>query len=203
MGVLNVIKGKWDGKVGQLVGAKWKNLATLRAYAKPSNPNTEKQQTVRTVFKDMTSFTSLFTDMIKYLTSLDTRGQSVRNAILKINKAQVDAGTFNKATLLVNKGGLPNVTGFTVGTVTAGSAFDCTFTAPVATNITSKARIVVVAVDGENKIAGVGDALLSTGTVNVNISPVSGGTLDIYYWIIDYRGSSRVGSYSGYTSKTV
>lgn len=203
MGKLNVIKGKWDGKVGQLVGAKWKNQATLRAYAKPSNPKTEDQRKVRTVFAQMTAFTSLFTDQIKYLTSLDTRGQSVRNAILSVNKAQVDAGTFNKATLVVNKGGLPNVSAFTVGTVTAGSPVPATFTPPVATNITAKAKIVAVAVDAENKIAGVGTALLTAGTVEIAISPVAGGDLDIYYWVIDYRGSSRVGSYSGYTTKTV
>lgn len=203
MGILNVIKGKWDGKVGELVGAKWKNKATLRAYAKPSNPNTDPQQKVRSVFRQMTSFTALFTDQIKYLTSLDTRGQSVRNAIMKNNKAMIDAGTFTKEDLIINRGGLPNVTSFAVATVSAGAPISATFTPPVATNITEKAKIVAVAVDEENKIAGVGENLLSDGTVEIAISPIAGGTVDIYYWVIDFRGSSRVGSFSGYLTKSV
>lgn len=203
MGILNVIKGKWDGKVGELVGAKWKNKATLRAYAKPSNPNTDPQQKVRSVFRQMTSFTALFTDQIKYLTSLDTRGQSVRNAIMKNNKAMIDAGEFAKEDLIVNRGGLPNVTSFAVAAVSAGAPISATFTPPVATNITEKAKIVAVAVDEENKIAGVGENLLSDGTVEIAISPIAGGTVDIYYWVIDFRGSSRVGSFSGYLSKAV
>lgn len=203
MGILNVIKGKWDGKVGELVGAKWKNKATLRSYTKPSNPKTDPQMKVRGVFGQMTAFTALFTDQIKYLTSLDTRGQSVRNAIVSINKSMIDSGTFEKADLLVNKGGLPNVTAFAVAAVSAGANIQATFTAPVATNITEKAKIVAVAVDGENRIAGVGEALLADGEVTINISPVSGGTVDIYYWVIDFRGSARVGSVSGHIEKTV
>lgn len=203
MGILNVIKGKWDGKVGELVGAKWKNKATLRSYTKPANPKTDPQMKVRGVFGQMTAFTALFTDQIKYLTSLDTRGQSVRNAIVSINKSMIDSGTFEKADLLVNKGGLPNVTAFAVASVSAGANIQATFTAPVATNITEKAKIVAVAVDGENRIAGVGEALLADGEVTINISPVSGGTVDIYYWVIDFRGSARVGSVSGHLEKTV
>lgn len=203
MGLLNLLTGSYDGKVGKTVGAKWKSLKTVRTYAKPSNPNTEAQQTVRSVFKSMTSFTALFTDQIKYLTSLDVRAQSVRNAIIKANKDQIDAGTFDKTTLVVNKGGLPSVTGFTLGTATAGADMTATFTAPVATNITSKAVLVAVAVDEDNKMAGIGTCKLDAATLTIGLKPVSGATIDVYYWIIDYRGSARVGSYSGYATATV
>lgn len=203
MGKLNLIQGKWDGKVGKLVGAKWKNKATVRSYAVPSNPNTDAQQTVRGVFKSLTSFVALFSDQIKYLTSLDTRGQSVRNAIIKANKAMIDAGSFTKSSLIVNKGGLPNVSGFTLGTLSAGANPTATFTAPVATNITAKAKIVVVGVDEDNKIAGVGEALLSTGSVTVNMTPVADSTIEFYYWVIDFRGTARVGSINGNVKGTI
>lgn len=200
MGKLNLIQGKWEGKVGQTVGAKWKNLATLRSYAIPSNPKTQAQETVRTVFKDMTSFVALFADQIKYLTSLNTRGMSVRNAIIKANSEQITAGTFNKDTLVINKGGLPNATGVTA-TATATAA-TVQFTRPVATNLTDKAEIVVVVVDGTNKIAGVGKAALTGTSVQVNVALQDGVQSDVYYWVIDYRGSARVGSYSGHTTVT-
>lgn len=203
MGKMNLLKAKWDGKVGQTVGAKWKNLATIRTYAKPSNPNTSAQQTIRTGFKQVTSFVALFSDLIRYQSSLDTRGQSVRNAIISANKTQIVAGTITKAGLIVNKGGLPNVTAASLGTPVAGTNLTLTYTKPVATNITSKAKIVAVAVDEGNKIAGVGVGPLADQTVTIAMAPLAGATVDVYYWVIDYRGSARVGSYSGYLTATV
>lgn len=203
MGKMNLLKAKWDGKVGQTVGAKWKNLATIRTYAKPSNPNTSAQQTIRTGFKQVTSFVALFSDLIRYQSSLDTRGQSVRNAIISANKPQIVAGTITKADLIVNKGGLPNVTAASLSTPTAGTNLTLTYTKPVATNITSKAKIVAVAVDEANKIAGVGVGALAAQTVEIAMAPLAGATVDVYYWVIDYRGSARVGSYSGYLTATV
>lgn len=198
MGLLNVLKGKWDGKVGQTVGAKWKNRATLRTYSVPANPNTQAQQEVRGVFKQMTSFVALFADFIKYDTSLDTRGQSVRNAIIQLNKEQIQTGTFDKTTLLVNRGGLPNVTAFSIASPAAGSSLAATFTKPAATNITQKAKIVAVAIDQNNLIAGVGVAPLEDEAVTIDVTVTSGASIDVYYYIIDYRGSARVGSRSGY-----
>lgn len=203
MGKLNLLKGSWDGKVGQTVGGKWKNKQTLRTYTKPSNPDTAAQKKVRGVFGSMTAFVALFADQIKYYNSLDTRGQSVRNAIIQLNKDQVSAGTFTKSTLLVNRGGLPNVTGFALTSPAAGSSLTATFTAPPATNISDDAIIVVAAVDEENLIASVGTAKLSTGTITFDMSVLAGATLDVYYWVIDYRGSSRVGSRSGYATATI
>lgn len=201
MGKLNVLRSLWYGKVGETVGAKWKNLATIRTYAKPANPNTEAQQEVRGVFKQMTSFVSLFAAQVNYLSSLDTRSMSVRNAIIKANKAQISAGTFDPATLVVNKGGLPNVTGFTVTAHAAGADWTATFTAPVATNLTDKAKLIAIVVDSENLIAGVGEALLSAGTVNVPVRATAGATCHVYYYVIDYRGSSRVGSNSAHVEQ--
>lgn len=203
MGKMNLLKAKWDGKVGQTVGAKWKNLATIRTYAKPSNPNTSAQQTIRTGFKQVTSFVALFSDLIRYQSSLDTRGQSVRNAIISANKTQIVAGTITKANLIVNKGGLPNVTSASLSTPAAGTNLTMTYTKPVATNITAKAKIVAVAVDEKNKIAGIGVAPLADQTVTIAMAPLAGAPVDVYYWVIDYRGSARVGSYSGYLTASV
>lgn len=50
MGVMNTLKGNYIGKVGQTVGAKWKNLSTERVFTKPSNPNTQAQKIGKTAF---------------------------------------------------------------------------------------------------------------------------------------------------------
>ena len=103
MGELNLLKGAYTGKVGKTVGAKWKNLSTVRTYTKPANPKTEAQVSVRSAFKDINSFVARFADAIKYLSAWNTAGMSVRNAIVKANKAMVDTGVFDKDTLQISK----------------------------------------------------------------------------------------------------
>ena len=203
MGKLNLLKGAFTGKVGEVVGAKWKDQNTVRTYTKPSNPNTPAQQTVRTVFGAMTSFTALFTDQIKYLTSLDTSGKSVRNAIVSLNKAQVRNGTFDKTPRLINTGGLPNVTNVVVTANDGDTEMSVTFVKPQATNISEKAKLILVAVDEDNTVARVGEGLLSTGTAKITGNLTAGDDYDLYYYVLDFRGSARVGSKSGYQAVTV
>ena len=199
MGKLNLLQGKWDGKVGQTVGAKWKNKATIRAYAKPSNPNTALQQEKRTVFKDMSQYVALFADQIKTLSSLNTRGQSVRNAIIQANKDQFGtSATFDPATLIINKGGLVALEN--VRYVSDDTAVS--FKRPTATNISDKAVVVIIAVNNVDKVAGVKTELAKgTGdTASVDITDITrvggGGNYHLYVYMIDYRGSTRVGNNS-------
>lgn len=201
MGKMNLLKANWTGKVGQTVGAKWKDKSTIRTYTMPSNPNTEAQRTVRTAFGDMTAFVALFSDQIKYKSALNTRGMSVRNAIIKANKEQIETGVFKKDELVVSKGGLPNATGVTA--TYASGKVTVAFTAPVATNITSEAELVAIAVAPEEKSAWVASAKLDASTVEITTASLTAGTLDVYWYVLDKRGSSKVGSSSGYASVTV
>lgn len=54
MGKQNIVSGGFYGKVGALIGQRWHNIRTVRAYTKPTNPRTEKQQANRKVFADLT-----------------------------------------------------------------------------------------------------------------------------------------------------
>lgn len=202
MGKMNLLKANWEGKVGQTVGAKWKDKSTIRTYTKPSNPKTEAQMEVRGVFGQMTAFVALFADQIKYLSALNTRGMSVRNAIIQANKDQITAGTFTPATLLVSRGGLPNVTSVTAAY--ASNKVSVTYTAPVATNITSKAKIVAIAVDATNKRAWASAEVFDSDPLEIDTGALDSGTeLDVYYYVIDQRGSSKVGSPSAHATVTV
>mgnify|MGYP003571270124 CR=1 FL=1 len=51
MGKQNFIQGGFKGKVGNVIGAGWKDILTIRSYTKPANPKTERQKTVRNAFK--------------------------------------------------------------------------------------------------------------------------------------------------------
>lgn len=197
---MNLLKANWEGKVGQTVGAKWKNLSTIRTYTKPSNPNTADQQKVRSVFAQMTSFVALFADQIKYSSALNTSGQSVRNAIIQANKAQIMGGTFDKATLIISKGGLQKVAGESANQ--AAGKVTITWDNPTATNFTENAKLVAVMVQPTSGLVEVAEADAKAGTLSGNITFAT-GSVDIYVYYLDKRGSNKVASISDHLSVTV
>jgi len=194
MGKMNLLKSKWDGKVGQTVGAKWKNKATIRTYSIPSNPNTQAQRTVRGAFKTLTSFIALFAEGIKYLSPLDTSGMSVRNAIIKLNKAMIQTGTVTLADLQVAKGGLQKPQTFAANL--SGNNVAVTWVKPTATNFTEEAKLVVIAVDAENQIAEVFEADYDDESATGTVTFASGSEIEVYAYYLDKRGSNKIGSNS-------
>lgn len=200
MGKMNLLKANWEGKVGQTVGAKWKNKSTIRTYTKPSNPSTAGQQSVRGVFASMTSFVAMFADQIKYLSALNTAGQSVRNAIIQANKAQMMAGTFDKTTLLISKGGLQKVAGENANE-TSGK-ITVTWTKPTATNFTANAELIAVMVQPASGLVEVVTAPAAAETVSGTMT-FAQGNVDVYVYYLDKRGSNKVASASDYISVTI
>lgn len=202
MGKMNLLKANWEGKVGQTVGAKWKNRSTIRTYTKPSNPKTAAQLSVRGAFAAMTSYVALFADQIKYLSALNTSGQSVRNAIIQANKMQIQDGTFDKATLLISKGGLQKVSGEMAEAAT--KKVKVTWTNPTATNFTDKAKLVAVMVQEASGLVDVvtEDAKKGVTGITSNID-FETGAVDVFVYFLDVRGSSKVASISDYLTATI
>lgn len=201
MGKMNLLKANWEGKVGQTVGSKWKGTSTIRTYTAPSNPDTAAQQTVRTAFGEMSTFVARFTDQLRYLSALQTRNMSVRNAIVKLNKEQIADGAFSKADTLISKGGLQKPSGATATAAATGVTF--TWTAPTATNFTADAIAVLVVVEEEKDIAIVQTAKVTDLTKEVTVTLASGDVVDAFIYFIDWRGSNKIGSDSVYLTATV
>lgn len=194
MGVMNLLKANYNGKVGQTVGAKWKDLSTLRTYSKPANPNTEAQQSVRNAFKQITSFVALFADLIKYKSALDTSGMSVRNAIIKLNKAMIASGTVALDDLLISKGGLQKPIGSAMTNTGGHPAFS--WSAPTATNFTPNAKAVAVFVNQTDMIVDVVEADVSALAATSSVDFGTTNTVQGYLYFIDKRGSNKVASLS-------
>lgn len=203
MGKLNLIKGNFTGKVGQLVGAKWKSVSTVRSYTAPAYTNTPAQQVVREVFGALTKMVASFAPQIKSLCSLPVRSMSVRNAIIKLNKDDFAAGAFDPSALLINKGGLPAPTGVTGVAAADHLSVTATWTPVAGATISTRARVVVVIASEDGSFAAVGDALNTAGTLTVAAEFPPGASLHLYYYLIDYRGSSKVGSTNGHISLTI
>ena len=203
MGKMNLLKGNWEGKVGQTVGAKWKNKSTIRTYTKPSNPKTAAQMSVRSAFAQMTAYVALFADQIKYLSALNTSGQSVRNAIIQANKMQISDGTFSKASLMVSKGGLQKVTN-EQATESAGK-ITVTWDKPTATNFTKDAKLVAICIQESSGLVEVLEAEakpVGSATVSGNIT-FTAGNVDVFVYFLDKRGSNKVASLSDYLTVNI
>lgn len=200
MGKMNLLKANYEGKVGKTVGAKWKNQSTLRTYTKPSNPNTEAQQTVRSGFKAINAFVALFADQIRYKSALNTAGMSVRNAIVKLNSDMVSGNSFTKENLVISKGGLQKVAG-EAATASAGK-ITVTWTAPTATNFTSEAKLIAVAVQEASGMVEVFEAPAEAETATGTLT-FEAGDVDVYVYFLDKRGSNKIASLSDYLSVTV
>ena len=202
MGKLNILKAAYYGKVGETVGAKWKNKNTVRVLTIPSNPNTMAQQTVRNGFKDISKFVALFADQIKTMSALNTRGMSVRNAMIKENKMMVSAGTLTTADLVISKGGLPTPQGAAATGAQATGVVTVPVTAITGTNVTPKAKIVVVVVSQTAQQAWVKVDDNAAKDIEVNTGLTGTNPFDVYIYAIDYRGSAKVGSLSRHTQVT-
>ena len=200
MGKMNTLKGNYIGKVGQTVGAKWKNLSTERVFTKPANPNTQAQQTVRSGFKAINAFVALFADQIRYKSALDTSGMSVRNAIVKLNKAMVAGNSFDKTNLIISKGGLQKVAGEAASAT--GGKVTVTWTAPTATNFTENAKLVAVMVQEDSGMVEVVEAAADAGTLESTLTFLT-GDVDIYVYYLDKRGSNKIASLSDYLTVAI
>lgn len=202
MGKLNILKAAYYGKVGETVGAKWKDKNTVRVLTIPSNPNTQAQQTVRTVFRDMSKFVSLFSDQIKTVSALNTRGMSVRNAIIKMNKQQIMDGTFEAGDLVISRGGLPTPG----GAAATGDQGSGDLTVPLVeitgSNVTDKAKIVIVAVSTKAQQAWVKVVDNTTASETISTGVTGTDPFNVYIYAIDYRGSAKVGSLSRHQQVT-
>lgn len=200
MGLINLLKANYTGKVGQTVGAKWKDKSTVRTFSKPANPRTDAQVSVRNSFSALTSFTALFADQIKYLSALNTSGMSVRNAIIKLNKGMISENSFNKATLLISNGGLQVPANVAAADETG--KIKITWDAPTATNFSANAKLIVVAIQESSGIVEVFEAPYN-GATQTGLATFAQGDVDVYAYYIDKRGSNKVGSKSVYKKVTI
>jgi hypothetical protein len=199
-----MLSGFWSGKLGDTVGAKWKDKKTIRVYAIPSNPNTPAQQVVKENFAHLSKMVMLISDQLKPLSALNTKSMTLRNALVHLNKELVSRlpSRLSWADVKVSTGGLPPLVGFSV--TQAGADASLQWQTPQFSVISSRAQVVglIVLTDGG------GDPWLSVSSI-VQAAPYTDGSMTIdvgtnfsisavFGYIIDYRGSAKVASTSSY-----
>jgi hypothetical protein len=197
MGTMNLLKANWYGKVGETVGAKWKDKSVIRTYAKPAYSDTPAQHVIRTGFGQMTKFLSLFTAQLKGLSALDIRGQSIRNALIQLNKEQVTAGALEPSTLRLSRGGLP-LSPVSWTRASQASKVSASWQVNQSPQISVKAKVVIIWVRKDQELALTSTALYSAGSGAIEDCAGAGTGDHCYAYLLDYRGSSKVASVSQY-----
>jgi hypothetical protein len=120
------ILGGPKGKVGGVVGFRWKDKDCIRGYAIPANPNTTAQQTQRGLMKNCVAFAKLLVGQVfnKY-TDKFIRSMSGFNYFVKANIKVFD-GTTDYSAIKVTEGQLyaPEAVTATLGVGSVTVAFN-------------------------------------------------------------------------------
>lgn len=134
------ILGPYTGKIGNVVGGKWRGRYTTRVYtSEVTNPNTEKQQQVRARFAELAKLASSMKCPIDMGFYAVAQQQKVleQNVFFTENwravlATSVDDVIVNYAELLLSKGPLPSPV---PGTVDWGSTEHLTLEFPFTVNV--------------------------------------------------------------------
>jgi hypothetical protein len=125
MARLNFVKGTIKGRVGEFVGSSWKGVDYIKTYSPPSNPKTEGQVAVRTVFQHITHVASqINATILKPYTFPRPHKMTVINWMVHINQELFDDKAWEPEKLKIFDGSLfnPGITSVSIentGTPTA------------------------------------------------------------------------------------
>src|ERR1035437_9032193 len=115
------------GKLGQVVGSKWKGIAVLRIKsASIANPQTDKQKEQRMRFKMTMRFLQPMTQLLRIGWKNWAVGQTAFNAAMSYNVLNAIQGAYPNVTVdypnaLVSKGNLPPALNQAAASTVAGT----------------------------------------------------------------------------------
>ena len=92
MAIQDFLSGGFYGKVGDVVGQRWHNKRYVRAYVKPTNPNTPAQQTNRGMFAKATKLAQLAFNINKGSTAWDTTAKGEFSSRVGTAMSRLKAG---------------------------------------------------------------------------------------------------------------
>jgi hypothetical protein len=109
MARLNFVKGSIRGRVGEFVGSSWKGEDYIKTFTPPSNPKTEGQVAVRSVFQHITHIASqINAGVLKPSTFTKPHKMTPSNRMVRINRALFEHKAWEPAGLKIFEGDLYN-----------------------------------------------------------------------------------------------
>ena len=188
-GVINQgILGGFSGKVGPVVGGKWKDIDYMRSYVIPANPNTTDQQAVRAKFAALVATgRALLATILQPFWDPFYSNMSGFNAWISQNYALSDSDGVIDRTAVMSKGTLE--TAAIISAVKSGTDLDIDWDASPDGNGLDTDLIVAMAFDVTTGIlyTSVGVQSRSDGSVTLTI-PTGTLVANIFAYTFAYRG---------------
>ena len=93
--IYGAIVQRASGRFGGTVHSNWKGVDVVRRFAKPSNPNSAGQQTVRTAFKQLTALYGVLPSFVKAAWVSYATGKPIiaRNKLIALNVPALNGQT--------------------------------------------------------------------------------------------------------------
>lgn len=183
------ILGGFSGKVGPVVGGKWKDIDYMRGYVIPANPNTTGQQTVRAKFAKLVAYAqSVLATLLQVYWDPFYSNMSGFNAFISKNYTEITSGDVIDASCIMSKGTLEPVPSISFA-VLAGTNLTVTFSEVISGNglATDLLKGVVYSVENDTL-----HFVTSSGTradsPTVFVVP-SSITEDDIFWLFLHRGT--------------
>jgi hypothetical protein len=161
------VKGSIKGKVGQFVGSSWRGIDYIKTYTPPSNPRTEGQVAVRSIFQHVAYIAkAIYAEVLKPYTFPKPQKLTAYNRMIQINKEMFDDREWDQMKLKIFDGPLHNP-GIASAAVTAGADSKATVAwSPAVGEGTDVALVVIHDETTEKTLAGKGTR--QTGTLEVD-----------------------------------
>ena len=179
--ILQGILGGFSGKVGPVVGAKWKSIDYMRSYVIPSNPNTAGQQTQRTKFSVMVALArQALSIIIQPFWDMFYTDMSGFNKFISLNIGTLDGSNKLVAGSIMAKGTLESIPSIVATYATGTGVVNCVGSGvPTGNGLTTDA-VYVVAYDkvsgdiacevaGENRSNGDWSLTFTAGLTATNV----------------------------------
>jgi hypothetical protein len=189
--IVNGILGGFSGKVGPVVGGKWKDIDYMRSYVIPANPNTVDQQTVRTKFGKLVQLArGLLTSLLQpywdpYYTSM-----SGFNKFISLNYNTLDGSNDLQATSIISKGTLENLHNATATYDTADGDIVVTFNGIVSGNGLLTDNVACVAYDKNLETFMCDFGSNTRGDGSYLFTWLAGKTAtNVIVWVFAFRGT--------------
>jgi len=205
--IVEGILGKMTGKVGPVVGSKWKGLNTLRSYQpKPHNPKTTAQKIQRSKFKLLVALGKKCLPFIRMSLAKAYVNMSGYNAFVKLNLSTGISGTYpsfsiNYPNLVVATGTLTGIDTVSVANA-AGRKVILTWTDNSGEGNAASTDVgMILLIDASNRFMfeDISSSVRSTGTLTITCPIFCVGNT-VYAYIAfknPTTGEISISSYAG------
>jgi hypothetical protein len=202
MATLNFIKGSIKGRVGQFVGSSWRGKDYIKTYTPPSNPRTEGQIAVRTIFQHVAAIAkAIYGDVLKPYTFPTPHKLTAYNRMIQINKELFDDLAWDQTKLKIFDGPLYNP-GIASAVLTSGGSSKATVTWNPATGEGTDIAFVILH-DETTEQTLTGKGTRQTGTLDVDAAPLNQADLTkVHAYLVFSQPPGHGSGETGHVSPT-